>query len=164
MNKVWLPLIMYSNTRQKERTRIGWKMEWMTSVTVAREASFFSILWKEDTLGLVHDWWWCWLRNNHILVDDRLSDSKEWDRRGGWKGSKNPMAMKQTYTHKFQCQFNLENYLFDKQSCSIDMKSKDLDALTTKLLPGHILMEQGPVLTLFYIFLWTETQRRRESR
>ena len=40
MNKIWLPLIVYSNTDQKETTRLGWMTEWSTSVTVAREGSF----------------------------------------------------------------------------------------------------------------------------
>ena len=40
MNKIWLPLIVYSNTHQKETTRLGWITEWSTSVTVAREGSF----------------------------------------------------------------------------------------------------------------------------
>ena len=73
------------------------------------------------------------------------------DEREIFKGSENPMTMKQTYTHEFHCRFNLENYPFDKQTCSIDMKSRDLDALTMKLIPGFILMQQGPELTLFHI-------------
>ena len=37
---IWLPLVVYDNTDQKETTRLGWTAEWSTSVTVAREGDF----------------------------------------------------------------------------------------------------------------------------
>ena len=37
---IWLPLVVYDNTDQKETTRLGWTAEWSTSVTVAREGNF----------------------------------------------------------------------------------------------------------------------------
>ena len=37
---IWLPLVVYDNTNQKETTRLGVAWEWSTSVTVAREGSF----------------------------------------------------------------------------------------------------------------------------
>ena len=32
-----------------------------------------------------------------------------------YKGNENTLIMTQTYTHKFQCQYNFENYPFDTQ-------------------------------------------------
>ena len=32
-----------------------------------------------------------------------------------FKGSENTLSMKQTYTHKFQCNYNLDRYPFDTQ-------------------------------------------------
>ena len=40
IDKVWLPLVIYDNTDQKETTRLGWKTEWSTSVTVVKEGNF----------------------------------------------------------------------------------------------------------------------------
>ena len=37
---LWLPLILYDNTDQKEVTRLGVQWEWMTLVTVSREGNF----------------------------------------------------------------------------------------------------------------------------
>ena len=37
---IWLPLVVYENTNQKETTRLGWTTEWSTSVYVTREGSF----------------------------------------------------------------------------------------------------------------------------
>ena len=37
------------------------------------------------------------------------------DEREIFKGSENNLTMTQTYTHKFQCQYQLEKYPFDKQ-------------------------------------------------
>ena len=37
---LWLPLILYDNTDQKEVTRLGVDWEWMTLVTVSREGGF----------------------------------------------------------------------------------------------------------------------------
>ena len=40
INAIWLPLVIYDNTDQKETTRLGWQAEWSTDVTVLREGSF----------------------------------------------------------------------------------------------------------------------------
>ena len=37
---VWLPVVVYANTDQKETTRLGWVNEWSTSVVVARDGNF----------------------------------------------------------------------------------------------------------------------------
>ena len=37
---IWLPLVVYENTNQKETTRLGWTTEWSTTVYVTREGSF----------------------------------------------------------------------------------------------------------------------------
>ena len=36
---VWLPIVIYANTDQKETTRLGWIEEWSTSVVVSRDGN-----------------------------------------------------------------------------------------------------------------------------
>ena len=40
INNIWLPLVIYDNTDQKETTRLGWTTEWSTSVNVVKEGNF----------------------------------------------------------------------------------------------------------------------------
>ena len=40
VESIWLPLVVYDNTDQKETTRLGWTTEWSTSVVVSREGPF----------------------------------------------------------------------------------------------------------------------------
>ena len=37
---IWLPIVVFDNTDQKETTRLGENWEWTTSVTITREGSF----------------------------------------------------------------------------------------------------------------------------
>ena len=39
-NSIWLPLVVFDNTDQKETTRLGENWEWTTSVTITREGNF----------------------------------------------------------------------------------------------------------------------------
>ena len=36
-NSIWLPVVIYSNTDQKETTRLGWVNEWSTTVVASRD-------------------------------------------------------------------------------------------------------------------------------
>ena len=40
MKTIWLPVVIYANTDQKETTRIGWVNEWTTTVEVSRDGNF----------------------------------------------------------------------------------------------------------------------------
>ena len=40
IESIWLPLVVYDNTDQKETTRLGAMWEWSTTVTVTREGEF----------------------------------------------------------------------------------------------------------------------------
>ena len=40
ISKLWLPLVIYSNTDQKESTRLGMEWEWVTRVSVVKEGNF----------------------------------------------------------------------------------------------------------------------------
>ena len=62
--------------------------------------------------------------------------------------------MKQTYTHEFQCVYKLAHYPFDKQTCSIDIRTSDLEKVTLKLLPKKLRMEQSVDMTLFLMEHW----------
>ena len=37
---IWLPIVIYANTDQKETTRLGWIEEWSTGVVVSRDGNF----------------------------------------------------------------------------------------------------------------------------
>merc|ERR1712020_757305 len=37
---IWLPIVVFDNTDQKETTRLGENWEWTTSVTITREGNF----------------------------------------------------------------------------------------------------------------------------
>ena len=71
-----------------------------------------------------------------------------------FKGSENRLIMKQTYTHEFQCVYFLGNYPFDKQTCSINIETSELDRSTLRLIPEVLLMEQDPDMTLFHMDDW----------
>ena len=40
IRSIWLPIVIYANTDQKETTRLGWVNEWSTSVVVSRDGNF----------------------------------------------------------------------------------------------------------------------------
>ena len=84
---IWLPLIFYDNTDQKESTRLGeyGNGEWMTLVTVTREGNF------------------------------ARSGIEEVDEAEIFEGAENRLTMKQTYTWEFQCKYQLQRYPFDTQ-------------------------------------------------
>ena len=82
---LWLPLILYDNTDQKETTRLGMDWEWRTFVTVTREGNFVSS-------GV-----------------DKVEEIEEFE------GAENRMTMNQTYTWEFQCKYELQRYPFDTQ-------------------------------------------------
>ena len=85
IEKLWLPLVIYYNTDQKESTRLGWVNEWTTRVTVSREGKF--------------------LRTGLDKVDEAEI----------FEGAENNLTMTQTYTHEFQCLYRLQRYPFDTQ-------------------------------------------------
>ena len=83
--RIWLPLIVYENTDQKEVTRIGMEWEWATDVTVTREGNF------------------------------TRSGIEEVDEAEIFEGAENRLTMKQTYTWEFQCKYQLQRYPLDTQ-------------------------------------------------
>ena len=85
IKKIWLPLIVYDNTDQKEVTRLGENWEWVTRVTVTREGNF--------------------TRSPIQMVDEAEI----------FEGPENTLTMNQTYTLKFWCLYKLGHYPFDTQ-------------------------------------------------
>ena len=83
--QLWLPLVIYTNTDQQETTRLGENWEWTTRVWVKREGSF--------------------TRSEPSVLDEIEI----------FKGSENTLVMVQSYTHEFQCVYQLEKYPFDTQ-------------------------------------------------
>ena len=84
---LWLPKVVYENTDQKETTRLGefGNGEWDTDVKVKREG-------KPLNAGL-----------------DVLDETETFE------GEENSLVMIQTYTHTFQCNYQLSTYPFDTQ-------------------------------------------------
>ena len=80
---------------------------------------------------------------------------EEADEREIFEGSENRLTLNQTYTHKFQCLYDLEKYPFDKQECSINMTTTGLDRAVMELCPKNLLMEQRPDMTLYKMVDWT---------
>ena len=85
IEKLWLPLIVYDNTDQKQSTRLGWINEWVTGVSVVKEGDF------------------------------TRSGLEEVDEAEMFKGDENNLTMVQTYTREFQCKYMLQRYPFDTQ-------------------------------------------------
>ena len=85
IKQLWLPLIVYDNTDQKESTRLGENWEWVTRMTVDREGDF------------------------------TRSPIEEVDEAEIFEGADNRLTMNQTYTWEFQCLYELQRYPFDNQ-------------------------------------------------
>ena len=90
MRNIWLPQIIYENTDDKESTRLGTEWEWETDVLVERIGN--------GSMGSYQDGW----------LDETLI----------FLGAENILMMSQTYTHEFQCVYQLANYPFDTQVIS----------------------------------------------
>ena len=85
INTLWLPLVVYLNTDQQETTRLGVDWEWSTDVNVKREG--------DPT------------RSGYEVLDETYL----------FKGDENSLMMTQSYTHDFQCVYELKRYPFDTQ-------------------------------------------------
>ena len=85
MQRLWLPLLVYTNTDQQETTRLGVEWEWSTDVNVKREGNF--------------------TRSGYEVLDETYL----------FKGDENSLIMTQSYTHDFQCVYQLQKYPFDTQ-------------------------------------------------
>ena len=86
IESIWLPMVVYDNTDQKEVTRLGVDWEWITTVAVTREE-----------------------------MNPKRSGLGEIDETEIFQGGKNRLTMNQTYTWEFQCQYVLQRYPFDTQ-------------------------------------------------
>ena len=62
--------------------------------------------------------------------------------------------MFQTYTHEFQCIFDLKRYPFDTQTCSIDMAMGPLDEASVGLIPNQLRMKQKLEMSIFEVKDW----------
>ena len=87
VKKLWLPLVIYDNTDQKEVSRLGeyGNGEWNTPVSVIREGNF--------------------TRSGIEVLDETEI----------FEGGGNTLSMEQVYTWQFQCKYNLQYYPFDTQ-------------------------------------------------
>ena len=121
---IWLPLVIFYNTDQKETTRLGMINEWSTEVNVVRRGNF---------------------------TRSGLDSADEVEM---FRGDENPLVMKQVYTHRFQCKYDLGRYPFDTQQCSIEMVLGSYDLKMVTLVPSVLNMTEDTELTLFTITSW----------
>ena len=89
---VWLLLIVYDKTDQKEFIMLGMDREWTTDVTVTREGNF------------------------------TRTGVEEVDEADIFEGAENRLTMNQTYTWEFQCQYELQHYPFDTQVTYLNVR------------------------------------------
>ena len=122
---LWLPKVIYENTDQKESTRLGdGNWEWDTNVVVERSSN-------GSPAGL-----------------------ESVDETDLFLGEQHSLVMFQTYTHEFQCIFNLQKYPFDMQTCSIDMAMGPLDWRSVRLISDQLNMKQNLEMSIFSIKDW----------
>ena len=102
-------------------------------------------------------------------------------------GEENSLAMRQTYTHRFQCRYLLHRYPFDTQvivtfiivtiisimniiittltqECEVLMVMGILDLATVSLIPHELAMRQNVLchfLNRFFISIYVPTSRSR---
>ena len=100
---LWLPLIVYLNTDQQETTRLGCCVEWSTAVNVKREGNL--------------------TRSGYEVIDEAYV----------FKGDENSLIMTQSYTHDFQCVYELERY-------PGEIKLPNTNSLTMLLTIGKFLI------------------------
>ena len=130
---LWLPEVIYENTDQKESTRLGVQWEWKTTVVVERNKS-------GTPAGL-----------------ESVDETKI------FKGEENSLLMFQTYTHDFQCIFDLKKYPFDTQTCYIKMAMGPLDEESVTLNPGQLHMNQSLDMPIFRIMAWNLHKERQSN-
>ena len=91
IGSLWLPLVTYTNTDQKETTRLGLQNEWSTQIKVRREGNL-----SRGGMGVVDE----------VEV---------------FRGNQNPLVMSQVYTKRFHCQYDFHLYPFDTQTFIIPL-------------------------------------------
>ena len=125
IGSLWLPILTYTNTDQKDTTRLGLPNEWSTHIKVRREGSL--------------------TRGGKEVVDEVEV----------FHGDQNPLVMAQVYTKRFQCQYDFQLYPFDTQTCTIRMDASADDLNIVKLVPNKITMKESLDLTLFEVKSWS---------
>ena len=87
VKRLWLPLLIYTNTDQQETTRLGERWEWSTGIHILRQGNYST---------------------NH-------NDLTELNEALVFQGAENSLKMDQMYTKPFECIIQLTKYPFDTQ-------------------------------------------------
>ena len=125
IKSLWLPLITYANTAQKEMTTLSIQKEWSTRLKVKRRGNL--------------------TRGSLDLVDEVEV----------FRGDENPLVMTQVYTKRFQCQYNFRLYPFDTQTCTIRMDTSADDLNIVRLHPRKLTLKETSDLNLFEVKSWS---------
>ena len=106
VDTIWLPLVIYDNTDQKEVTRLGMYWEWNSPTTAIREGSYDSC------------------ESNPSCS---RSGIKEVDELEQFEADGNRIEMQQVYTWQFQCKYDLKLYPFDGQVKGEEVNSRRIN-------------------------------------
>ena len=126
--QLWLPLVIYDNTDQKETTRLAAPeadLQWTTTVTVTKEGNF---------------------------TRSGLEEAHELEI---FQGKENRLVMTQTYTKEFQCLYQLQRYPFDTQVCTIEMAVSVMEKKTVTLRPEQMILKSPTELTQYVMTKWS---------
>ena len=96
VRQLWLPLVIFANTDQKETTRLGENWEWTTNLVVKREGNFTrSGIEELHEIEIFQDL--PVLKMQQVIPLSNFED------------------LPQVYSHRFQCPYKLHRYPFDTQ-------------------------------------------------
>ena len=102
-----------------------------------------------------------------ILVEKKgnrsLSSIHEVDETAYYKGSENPLIYSRDFYHRFQCLFDLNDYPFDTQLCTILLKKPYKVDNFVELLPKH-LKYSGPKKMTEFDILKTEMKKTFKTK
>ena len=121
IRRIWLPTLLYVNTDQKDTTRLEQPEEWDTNVIITKQKK---------------------------PIPNGLGDLDETET---YKGSENKISMNQSYTKRFQCEYQLAKYPFDTHTCGIEMVVTSLEMDMVTLLPGQIIMQEKKERAMYTI-------------
>ena len=72
-----------------------------------------------------------------------------------FNGKNNRLTYERVYTKTFRCDFQLQLYPFDTQTCFVDISTKMLDRQGVAIYPHALRMSGATVLTQFIITSWS---------
>lgn len=79
-------------------------------------------------------------------------------------GKENKLTFEMTYTKVFQCEYQLANYPFDTQTCTVDVTVSKLERQSLVLTPKTIQMLGKVKLTQYFVTSWKLEYRNSSNK